>query len=325
MQGTPIEGLLARRYTVRDPRLSVQAFGIEFDNPVGVAAGLDKNAKAPNALAALGFGHIEVGAVTAHPQEGNPQPRLFRLPGDRAIINRMGFNNEGASAVGQRLRALSDHRAPIGINLGKSKIVPESEAPEDYRTSYEAVADVGDYFVLNVSSPNTPGLRNLQEREALERIITTLREEEATPLLIKISPDLAFPAIDEVLSVVESFDLEGVIAVNTTTDRPDSLEHHHRDESGGLSGQPLTDRAVEHVRYVAARTDKPVIGVGGIDGPEAAYRMIKNGATLIQLYTALVYQGPSLARRINTGLLARLERDGFDSIEQARGVDIGED
>lgn len=325
LQDTPIERWMANRYTIDDERLGITAFDLEFVNPVGIAAGLDKNAKVPNALAALGFGHVEVGAVTAQPQAGNPKPRLFRLPSDRAIINRMGFNNEGAAAVGQRLREQPRRRAPVGINLGKSKVAAQSEAPEDYRQSFEAVSDVGDYFVLNVSSPNTPGLRELQQREALETIIATLRDSGASPLLVKLSPELADAALDEVLDVVENFDLEGVIAVNTTTERSPSLEHPHQDEAGGLSGQPLHEQAVEHVKYVATRTDRPVIGVGGVDGPEAAYRMIRNGATLVQLYTALIYQGPSLAHRINRGLLTRLERDGFDTIEDARGIDLEAD
>ncbi len=322
IQDTPIEAGLAKHYTVDDDRLQVNAFDIDFGNPVGVAAGLDKNARVPNALGALGFGHVEVGGVTARPQPGNPQPRLFRLPEDRALINRMGFNNEGATVVGERLRNQSRRRVPVGINLGKSKAAAQSEAPEDYLQAYEAVADVGDYFVVNVSSPNTPGLRELQARDSLERIIDALRDGGATPLLIKLSPDLATDAVDEVLDVVDTYDLEGIVAVNTTIDRPESLEHRHRTETGGLSGEPLADRAIDIVGYVAERTDKPVIGVGGVDGPEAAYRMIRHGATLVQLYTALIYRGPSLARRINRGLRSRLEEDGFASIEDARGVAI---
>lgn len=321
-QHTPVESALARRYHVTDDRLSVTAFDCSFDNPVGVAAGLDKNARVPNALGALGFGHVEVGGVTAQAQPGNPRPRLFRLPADRAIINRMGFNNEGAAAAGKRLRELPYRRVPIGINLGKSKAAAPAEAPADYRRAYEAVADVGDYFVINVSSPNTPGLRELQSRDALDEIVATLREAGAAPLLIKLSPDLATPAVDEVLEVAADHNLEGIVAVNTTIERPESLSHPNREETGGLSGAPLTDRAAEHVGYVAARTDRPVIGVGGVDGPEAAYRLIRRGATLVQLYTALVYEGPTLARRINRGLIERLDRDGFASIDEARGVDI---
>lgn len=322
MQDTPFEGLVRDRYAVRDDRLRVATLGIEFDNPLGVAAGLDKNARVPDALGALGFGHVEVGGVTARRQAGNPRPRLFRLPADRALINRMGFNNDGAATVGERLRARRDRRLPVGINLGKSRDAAPDEAPADYRRAFEAVADVGDYFVLNVSSPNTPGLRELQARDALEAIIAELRDAGASPLLVKLSPDLATPAVDEVLSVVDAFDLAGIVAVNTTVDRPETLGGPHRTEAGGLSGAPLAERATEVVAHVAGRTDRPVIGVGGVDGPEAAYRLIRHGATLVQLYTALVYEGPSLARRINRGLLARLERDGFDSIDEARGVDL---
>lgn len=325
VQHTPLEAAMRRRYTVSDDRLEVEAFDTTFENPIGVAAGLDKNARVPNGLAALGFGHVEVGGVTAQAQPGNPQPRLFRLPEDRAIINRMGFNNDGAAAAGERLRALPHRQVPIGINLGKSKAAAAEEAPADYRTAYEAVADVGDYFVVNVSSPNTPGLRELQARKALDAIIGSLRDAGAAPLLIKLSPDLADPAVDEVLEVADDHGLEGIVAVNTTIERPESLTSSHRRESGGLSGAPLTDRAADLVGYVAARTDRPVIGVGGVDGPDAAYRLIRRGASLVQLYTALVYEGPSLAKRINNGLLDRLDRDGFDTIADARGVDFGED
>ncbi len=322
IQHTSIEEFLHRRYDVSDRRLHVDAFGCHFENPIGVAAGLDKNACVPNALGALGFGHVEVGGITSQPQAGNPQPRLFRLPSDRALINRMGFNNEGAVAAGERLRSLPHRRIPIGINLGKSKAAPAEDAPGDYRRAYEAVADVGDYFVVNVSSPNTPGLRELQERAMLDAIIAELRSAGAAPLLIKVSPDLDLGAVDDVLAVIAEHDLEGIIAVNTTIVRPSQLTHPNQHESGGLSGAPLTGRAIKVVRHVAAHTDRPIIGVGGVDGPDAAYRLIRSGASLVQLYTALVYEGPSLVRRINKGLLDRLERDGFDSISEARGVDI---
>lgn len=318
-QGTPLAAAAATHYRVDDPRLTVEAFGQSFPNPVGVAAGFDKNARIPTALVALGFGHVEVGAVTADPQAGNPRPRLFRLVEDRALINRMGFNNDGAEAVGRRIAGV-DPGVPLGVNLGKSKDVPLDEAPADYRQAYESVR-AADYFVVNVSSPNTPGLRELQQREHLERILETLRDAGAAPLLVKLSPDLSEPALEAALDVVNDLDLDGVIAVNTTAERPDGLASPNRAEEGGLSGAPLEDRATELVAFVASRTDVPIVGVGGVDSPEAAYRKIRAGASLVQLYTALVYHGPSVARHINRGLASLLARDGFDSVEEAVGAD----
>ena len=321
IQGTPIERLLADHYTVVDSRLRVDAFGETFNNPVGVAAGFDKNAEIPNALAALGFGHVEVGGVTAEPQAGNPRPRMFRLPEDRALINRMGFNNDGADLVGERLEG-TNCRVPLGVNVGKSKSVPNDEAEDDYRYTFERVRSGGDYFVVNVSSPNTPGLRELQQRDRLESILGTLLDAGASPLLVKLSPDLTESAIEDALAVVDDLELDGVIAVNTTTERPHTLRGEHRHEEGGLSGAPLESTATGTVRLVAERTDVPVIGVGGIDDAESAYEKIRNGASLVQLYTGLVYEGPSLAREINRGLLELLDRDGFDSIEDAVGADL---
>ncbi|MFP4591059.1 MAG: quinone-dependent dihydroorotate dehydrogenase [Halobacteriales archaeon] len=319
VQGTPIEDRLAARYRVDDDRLAVEAFGLDFDTPLGLAAGFDKNARAPNALAALGFGHVEVGAVTADGQAGNPRPRLFRLPEDRALINRMGFNNDGAEAVGERLRSLERRRAPIGVNLGKGREVDLADAPADYRRAFEAVADVGDYVVVNVSSPNTPGLRDLQAAEALRPILAELRDAGAAPLLVKLSPDLESDAVDELLAAARTFDVEGFIAVNTTRARPSALSSAHRRERGGLSGEPLRDRTVEAVAHLASRTDRPIVGVGGIDGPEAAYRLLTHGADVLQVYTGFVYGGPGFARRVNEGLRARLERDGFADVAAAVG------
>ncbi|MFW6449081.1 MAG: quinone-dependent dihydroorotate dehydrogenase [Halobacteriota archaeon] len=319
VQGTALEDRLAERYCVDDGRLEVEAFGLRFDNPLGLAAGFDKNARAPNALASLGFGHVEVGAITADGQPGNPRPRLFRLAEDRALINRMGFNNDGARIVGERLRALERRRVPIGVNLGKGRDVDLADAPADYRRAYEAVADVGDYYVVNVSSPNTPGLRDLQAAEALRPILGALRDAGAAPLLIKLSPDLEAAAVDELLAAAREFEVEGFIAVNTTRARPDDLSSAHRHERGGLSGVPIRDRAVEAVAHLARRTDRPIVGVGGIDGPAAAYRLLTHGADLLQVYTGFVYGGPGFARRVNAGLLARLERDGHPDVAAAVG------
>jgi len=322
VEGTPVESALAARYTVDDRRLAVEAFGQSFPNPVGVAAGFDKNARIPSALANLGFGHVEIGGVTAEAQAGNPRPRMFRLTEDRGLINRMGFNNDGADRIGERLAAKRLPEVPLGVNIGKSKSTPLEEAAEDYAYTYERVAEHGDFFVVNVSSPNTPGLRELQDREPLERILGALKERGASPLLVKLSPDLSEAATAEALDLAADLDLDGVIATNTTTDRPDSLRGKHRAEEGGLSGRPIEERATETVGFVASRTDLPVIGVGGVFTAEDAYRKIRAGASLVQLYTGLIYRGPSIAREINRGLCDLLERDGFDSVGDAVGADL---
>jgi dihydroorotate dehydrogenase len=316
---TPVEGLLRRRYAVEDDRLAVEAFGQQFPAPVGVAAGFDKNARAVGGLAALGFGHVEVGAVTADPQPGNPRPRLFRLPEDRALVNRMGFNNEGAAAVGERLDAL-DVDVPVGVNVGKNKSVDLSAAPANYVAAYERVSSA-DYVVVNVSSPNTPELRELQGREHLEAVLGSLLDAGARPLLVKLSPDLPDAAVETAVTVAEDLDLDGLVVTNTTTDRPD-LASPNAAEAGGLSGTPIRERATEQVALVARRTDLPVVGVGGVATAEDAYEKLRAGARVVQLYTALVYRGPAVAREIHRGLLALLERDGFDSVTDAVGADL---
>ena len=321
-QATPVTDLLRDRFVVDDPRLRVEAFQNEFPNPVGVAAGFDKNAEIPRALAALGFGHVEVGGVTAERQPGNPRPRLFRLREDEALINRMGFNNEGADRVGKRLDREPLPEVPVGINIGKSKSTPLADAADDYQYTYERVAEAGDYFVVNVSSPNTPGLRELQDRAALEEILDALAAAGADPLLVKLSPDLPEPAVEDALGVVDDLGLDGVIATNTTTTRPNSLQSPQQAERGGLSGKPIASMATERVRFVAERTDVPVIGVGGVSDAKSTYEKIRAGASVVQLYTALVYEGPALAREINEGILDLLERDGFDSVQDAVGADL---
>ncbi|MCO8242426.1 MULTISPECIES: quinone-dependent dihydroorotate dehydrogenase [unclassified Haladaptatus] len=322
VQGTPAERLLGMNYRVTDPRLTVDALGQRFPNPVGVAAGFDKNAEIPSALASLGFGHVEIGGVTAEAQPGNPKPRMFRLREDEGIINRMGFNNHGADRIGARMAMQSLPDVPVGANIGKSKTTPLETAEEDYLYSYERVSSHADYFVVNVSSPNTPGLRELQNRENLERILTTLQDAGASPLLVKLSPDLPEPAIADALDLVAELGLDGVIATNTTTDRPETLRSEYRDEDGGLSGMPIQTRATEMIRFAAERVDVPIIGVGGIFTAEDAYEKIRAGAHVVQLYTGLIYQGPSIARDINEGLLELLDRDGYDSIEDAIGADL---
>ena len=322
IQGTPAEDVIASRYVVDDPRLHVSAFGLDFPNPVGVAAGFDKNAEIPRALAALGFGHVEVGGVTAEPQAGNPRPRLFRLADDGALINRMGFNNDGADVIGERLAKTDLPDVPVGINVGKSKTAPPDQAADDYAYTYERVADSGDYFVVNVSSPNTPGLRELQARDALEGILGKLLDAGAEPLLVKLSPDLAEEAVVDAVALAEEMGVDGLIATNTTVDRPSGLRDHNRREEGGLSGRPLEPRATEIVRLVASNTDLPVVGVGGVFTAGDAYRKIRAGASLVQLYTGLIYRGPATARDINSGLLELLDRDGFASVTEAVGADL---
>lgn len=320
VEGTPLQHDLDGRYRVESDRLRTTVFGLDFPNPIGVAAGFDKNAEIPGVLGSLGFGHVEIGGVTAKAQAGNPRPRLFRLPEDGALVNRMGFNNHGADRIGDRLaRARAD--VPVGVNIGKSKATPLDDAPDDYLYSYERCA-AGDYFVVNVSSPNTPGLRDLQNREHLQRILETLREAGASPLLVKLSPDLANGAVEEAIEVAEGEGLDGIIATNTTTERPASLRNRNRIEDGGLSGNPLEVRATRRVRFVAERTDLPVIGVGGVSSAAGAYRKIRAGASLVQLYTGFVYGGPAIAREINRGLLSMLDRDGFESVADAVGADL---
>ena len=321
VQGTPVTDLLARRYTVADDRLAVDAFGHRFDNPVGVAAGFDKNATVANGLAALGFGFVEVGGVTAVPQTGNARPRMFRLREDDGIINRMGLNNDGAAVVGERLAA-TDAPVPVGVNIAKSEHVGTEKAPADYRETYEHVADGGDFFVVNVSCPNSQGFEELQNRESMAAIFETLQDAGAAPLLVKLSPDLPEPAVEDALELVTELDLDGVVATNTTTERPASLRSPNASEQGGLSGKPIESRATDTVRFVAERVDVPVVGVGGVSTAEGAYRKIRAGASLVQLYTGLVYRGPSLARDINEGLLELLEADGFDSVTEAVGADL---
>ena len=320
-QQTPLRSLGSRHYTVSDPRLETEAFGQQFPNPVGVAAGFDKNAEITPALGSLGFGFVEVGGVTADPQTGNPRPRMFRLPEDGGLVNRMGLNNDGAAVIGDRLDRTTVE-FPVGVNIAKTEDVPPADAPADYRESYERVASGGDFFVVNISCPNSQGFAELQNRDSMAAIIGELQEAGASPLLVKLSPDLPEPAVDDALSIVEEFDLDGVVATNTTTDRPASLRSPNRVEGGGLSGQPIEARATEMVRYVAERVDVPVVGVGGVSSAEDAYRKIRAGASVVQLYTGLVYEGPSIASEINRGLLELLDRDGFESVDEAVGAEL---
>ncbi|MCR3748477.1 quinone-dependent dihydroorotate dehydrogenase [Lentzea californiensis] len=275
-------------------------FGVRFPNPVGLAAGLDKDGRALPAWGALGFGFVEVGTVTWHAQPGNPKPRLFRLREDEAIINRMGFNNAGAQALAAKL-GRTPLKAPLGISLGKSKITPVEDAVQDYLNSLNALKSHGDYFAINVSSPNTPGLRSLQDKGALTELVATLTAATDKPMLVKIAPDLTEDAISEVIQVCVDNGIKGLIATNTTLSR-EGLMSAHRSETGGLSGKPLTQRANEVVRFITKNSDLPVIGVGGIASADDAKRMVDAGASLVQIYTGFIYEGPGLVSRINRAL-----------------------
>lgn len=288
---------LRSAYAVAAPR---RVFGLDFPNPVGLAAGMDKNGVALPAWPALGFGFVEVGTVTAHAQPGNPRPRLFRLPRSAAVINRMGFNNAGADALAQRLAGTRPLGVPLGISLGKSKVTPLDDAVADYVASYRALRGHGDYFAINVSSPNTPGLRALQDREHLDALLAALVGEK--PVLVKIAPDLTEPAIAELLAVCLDRGAAGIIATNTTLGRDGlaAADAPRAAQPGGLSGRPLTARAREVVSFVHRETGGalPVIGVGGIMRPDDATRLFDAGASLVQLYTGFIYRGPGLARAI---------------------------
>lgn len=275
-------------------------FGIRFPNPVGLAAGLDKDGRALPAWAALGFGFVEVGTVTWHAQPGNPKPRLFRLREDEAIINRMGFNNAGAQALALKLDR-TPLKAPLGISLGKSKITPVEDAVQDYLNSLNALKNHGDYYAINVSSPNTPGLRSLQDKGALTELVQALTRATTKPMLVKIAPDLTDDAIEEVIQVCLDNGIKGLIATNTTLSR-EGLKSAHQSETGGLSGKPLTQRANDVVRFITKNSELPVIGVGGIASADDAKRMIDAGASLVQIYTGFIYEGPGLVSRINRAL-----------------------
>ena len=303
-----------------DPRLAVSAFGLDFPNPVGLAAGFDKNAQVPDAMAKFGFGFVECGTVTPKPQAGNLQPRLFRLTEDAAVINRMGFNNGG---MDQAARNLKGRRGGglVGINIGANK--DSTDRISDYVLGFAALAPLADYVTVNVSSPNTPGLRGLQNREELTRLLDSLISARGTkrkPILLKIAPDLDRHALDEIADVVRASAIEGLIVSNTTIARP-PLKSSHAQEAGGLSGRPLFAPSTEVLRGMRQRLGNSVtlVGVGGIAGGADAYEKIRAGASLVQLYTALVYQGPGLVARIKQELLGCLARDGYANVTAAVG------
>ena len=329
-----VAGVLRRRLGPRDPVLRVRALGLEFPGPLGLAAGFDKDARGVAGLAALGFGFVEVGTVTARAQPGNPRPRMFRLPADRALVNRMGFNNEGAGAAAARLRRLADAGRGgrgdrgqggrgsrggviVGVNIGKTKAVPDEEAARDYAASARAVAGVADYVVVNVSSPNTPGLRDLQAADRLKPVLVAVREaldaaaDHRVPLLVKIAPDLADADVDAIADLALELGLDGIVATNTTVSR-DGLASSPAEVAaagaGGLSGAPLRGRALAVLRRLHARAgDRLVlIAAGGIETSDDAWERLQAGATLVQAYTGFIYGGPLWPRRVHAGLARRI-------------------
>jgi dihydroorotate dehydrogenase len=304
-------------FDYQHPSLEREVFGLRFKNPVGLAAGFDKNAELVDELACLGFGYVEIGTLTPRPQPGNELPRLFRLKPDRALINRMGFNNQGAEVAAARLRNRKGNIL-IGGNIGKNKTTPNEQAVDDYLSSFRTLFDVVDYFVVNVSSPNTPNLRELQEKEPLTRLLSALQEENRRypapkPILLKIAPDLTNSQLDDIIDIVRATGTAGVIATNTTIRRENADGTPLRTAAaavaalgaGGLSGAPLRERATEVIRYLVEKSGRtfPVIGVGGIESPEDAAEKLRAGASLIQVYTGFIYEGPAVASRINRYLV----------------------
>ena len=308
-----VPALLRVRYRLRDKYLEREVFGIKFPNPVGLAAGLDKNAELFSELSSLGFGFIEIGTVTPKPQPGNPPKRLFRLVEDEGIINRMGFNNEGVEAIVARLK--KNKNVIIGGNIGKNKWTENDKAHEDYLYCFEYLAPYVDYFVVNVSSPNTPNLRSLQEKEPLQKLLTLLQEAngklpKSKPILLKIAPDLTDEQLMDIIDIVEQTHIAGVIATNTTITR-EGLTSEKKVEIGGLSGRPLTQRSTEVIRFLAEKSQHrfPIIGVGGIHTPEDALEKLRAGASLVQIFTGFIYEGPSLIKRINKAIIKRVKSE----------------
>ena len=304
-----ISSLIKSLYTVSDKRLEREVFGLKFKNPVGLAAGFDKDAKLYKELSNFGFGFIEIGTLTPKAQEGNPKKRLFRLREDSAIVNRMGFNNGGVNDAVKRLNV--NNGVLIGGNIGKNKITPNEEAVKDYEICFDALYDYVDYFVVNVSSPNTPNLRALQDKEPLTQLLQTLQDKNKTkqkekPILLKIAPDLTDDQLLDIIDIVKETKIAGVIATNTTISR-EGLQSVNKIEMGGLSGKPLTKRSTEVIRFLSEKSNKafPIIGVGGIHTAEDAIEKLEAGASLVQLYTGFIYEGPALVKAINKKILEK--------------------
>ena len=306
-----VKALMKNSFQLNDRRLEREVFGLKFKNPVGLAAGFDKNASLVEELAEFGFGFIEIGTVTPLPQPGNDKPRMFRLPADQALINRMGFNNQGVDVVADRLSRLDRKGLIIGGNIGKNKLTPNEDAISDYIKCFDRLFDVVDYFVVNVSSPNTPGLRELQEKEPLKNILNALQQRNrkndiSRPILLKIAPDLSNSELDDIVEIVCETKIAGVIATNTTISREGlSANESLSSETGGLSGKPLAQRSTEVIRYLSDCSNKSfvIIGVGGIHSPEDAIEKIEAGASLVQIYTGFIYEGPGLVKRILKSLM----------------------
>ncbi|HVU09316.1 MAG TPA: quinone-dependent dihydroorotate dehydrogenase [Verrucomicrobiae bacterium] len=312
--------------------LPVELFGLKFPNPIGIAAGMDKFAVAVPVWEKLGFGFCELGGVTWHAQPGNPQPRMFRTFAENAIVNRMGFNNPGAEIFAQKLLKWKNSgqwpESPVGVNLGKSKNAPLEKAAEDYANSFRVLRELADFFVVNVSSPNTPNLRQLQDKSALDEILAAIQRNQipnsSKPVLIKIAPDLSFEAIDEILELTGARNISGIVATNTTITRPHTTNSQAQkiySETGGLSGQPLRARSTEITRHIFRQTNGklPIIGVGGIFSADDAWEKICAGASLIQIYTGLIYEGPDLAKKIVAGLIQKLKNEGMKNLSNAVG------
>lgn len=319
------------------PPLPVELFGLRFPNPVGLAAGMDKCGEAVPAWAAMGFGFTELGGVTWLAQPGNPKPRIFRAVEEEAIVNRMGFNNDGAEALAEKLKQWRSlgrwPKHPVGINLGKSKVTPLDKAAEDYANSFRVLRDLADFFVVNVSSPNTPNLRQLQDKAALDEILAAIQEVQGLksslsspkPILVKVAPDLSFEALDEILELVGPRNIAGIVATNTTIARPatdDVAAQRVYAETGGLSGRPLRARSTEVIGHLYRQTrgKLPIIGVGGIFTAEDAWEKITAGASLVQIYTGLVYQGPTIAKDLVSGLREKLSQAGLTTVQQVVGI-----
>lgn len=299
-------------YEINDSRLETEVFGLKFKNPVGLAAGFDKDAKLFSELSNFGFGFIEIGTLTPVGQDGNPKKRLFRLKEDAAIINRMGFNNGGVKEAVERLK--KNKGVLIGGNIGKNKLTPNEEATSDYEICFETLFDYVDYFVVNVSSPNTPNLRELQEKEPLKQLLNTLQNKNLAkpkqkPILLKIAPDLTDSQLLDIIEIVNETKIAGVIATNTTLSR-EGLQSENKNEMGGLSGKPLTNRSTEVIRFLSEKSNKsfPIIGVGGIHSAKDALEKLEAGASLIQLYTGFIYEGPKLIKEINKALLDKINK-----------------
>lgn len=302
--------LFKMMYVVNDKRLERELFGLTFKNPVGLAAGFDKDAKLYNELSHLGFGFVEIGTLTPKSQNGNPKKRLFRLKEDSAIINRMGFNNGGVAEAVERLK--KNKGVLIGGNIGKNKVTPNADAVDDYKICFNALFDYVDYFVVNVSSPNTPNLRALQDKEPLTNLLKALQIENSKkqhpkPILLKIAPDLTNEQLLDIIDIVAETKIDGVIATNTTIAR-DGLQSANKTETGGLSGKPLTNRSTEVIRFLSEKSHKafPIIGVGGIHTAEDALEKLEAGADLVQLYTGFIYEGPKLIKSINKAILKNM-------------------